>query len=159
VHEIGVVVWAVVVIAGVVSSIVQSARKRAALNGTPGAAAPASAQRLAEMRRLAQTIAVRVDSAGNIVSPVRPAATAPRPPGAPRLVAPKVAAPAPVTPAADMAAPASTLPAQQAPGWPTGRLERPAHRAIERLYRNRHALADAIVAAEVLGKPLALRNE
>jgi hypothetical protein len=151
VHEIGVVVWAVVVIAGVVSSIVQSARKRAALNGIPGTAAPASAQRLAEMRRLAQTIAVRVDPAGKVVSPVRPAATAPRPPGTPRTVAPNV--PPPPAPA-----PASTSPSQQAPGWPTG-TQRPAHRAVERLYRNRHALADAIVAAEVLGKPLALRNE
>jgi hypothetical protein len=154
VHEIGVVVWAVVVIAGVVSSIVQSARKRAALNGTPGTAAPASAQRLAEMRRLAQTIAVRVDPAGNVVSPVRPAATAPRPPGTPRNVAPNVPPPAAAAPPA----PASTSPSQQAPGWPTG-TQRPAHRAVERLYRNRHALADAIVAAEVLGKPLALRNE
>jgi hypothetical protein len=154
VHEIGVVVWAVVVIAGVVSSIVQSARKRAALNGTPGAAAAASAQRLAEMRRLAQTIAVRVDPAGNVVSPVRPAATVPRPPGTSRAVAPN--SPAPAAPAP--AAPASTTLSEQAPGWPNG-TQRPAHRAVERLYRNRHALADAIVAAEVLGKPLALRNE
>jgi hypothetical protein len=155
VHEIGVVVWAVVVIAGVVSSIVQSARKRAALNGTPGTASPASAERLAEMRRLAQTIAVRVDPAGKVVSPVRPAGTAPRQPGAPRPIASNVAAP--VVSAPDLSAPAATSPSQ-APGWPTG-TQRPAHRAIERLYRNRHALADAIVAAEVLGKPLALRNE
>jgi hypothetical protein len=71
-----------------------------------------------------------------------------------------VAAPAPVvTPGTSDTAALLSAAAAQLPSWPTGSLDQQAHRAIERLYRNRHSLADAIVAAEVLGKPLALRNE
>jgi hypothetical protein len=158
VHEIGVVVWAIVVIAGVVSSIAKSARKRAAINAAAPNPALASAQRLAEVRRLARTIAVRVDPAGNVVAPARPAGQPV--PAAPRPVSAAVAAPAPVvTPGTGDTAALLSAAAAQLPSWPTGSLDRQAHRAVERLYRNRHALADAIVAAEVLGKPLALRNE
>jgi hypothetical protein len=154
-RDFGFVVWAIVVIAGVVSSIAQSARKRSAASGTQAGAAAPSAQRLAEVRRLAQTIAVRVDQNGNVAGPVRAAGTAPRPPAKPPAAAP---AAAPATPAAQPQASSASQSAQRAPAWPVGTVERP-HRALERLFRNRHALADAVVAAEVLGKPLALRNE
>jgi hypothetical protein len=160
VRDFGFVVWAVVVIAGVVSSIVQSARKRSA-GGTQAASQPgaqtgvpvASAQRLAEVRRLAQTLAVGLDQNGSPAAPRRPAGSAPRPQAKPPAAS---ASPAPAAPSprADQSAGA-----QRSPAWPAGTLERPQHRALERLFRSRHALADAVVAAEVLGKPLALRNE
>jgi hypothetical protein len=150
VREIGFLIWALVVVFGVVSSIVQSARKRAAQTSL---VPKASAQRLDEVRRLSQQIVVNAGRPGQVQAPVRAAGTAVRT-SAP---APKPPAPrAPATPSARVgpAAEASLGLPLFIGDPPSGPRLRFSH-----LFGSRRKVADAFVVSEVIGKPLALRNE
>ncbi len=149
-REIGFLVWALVVVAGVVSSIVQSARKRAAQNSPAGSVPD---QRLSELRRLSQQIVVNVGPSGQVQAPARPAAAPPRPPNpTPKPAAPPSAV-KPSAPAASAAEPALGLPLIVGDGLSQSRL-RFAH-----LFGSRRKLSEAFIVSEVIGKPLALRNE
>ncbi len=165
-RDFGLVVWAIVIFAGVVSSIVKSARRNASANTTQSAGV---AHRLAEARRIAESVTVRVGPGGTTVLSPRPASLAPPPPpggstaqALPARPAPPSASPlapaAPVAPAPPMAASLVTGAAD-----PMLHLidDRPPRRrfAIEALLGNRRRLADAVIVSEVIGKPLALRNE
>jgi hypothetical protein len=125
VRDIGAIVWVLLVIVGVVSSIVSNARKQMANSGVPPRDRPVSGPPLQATRRPA--------------TPVRQA------PAAPLRPQPAVARQTTVTP--------------ERPDVLHG-LERahPGPRLIARLFHDRRSLVRAVVAAEVLGKPLALRD-
>jgi hypothetical protein len=167
-REIGFLIWAIVVVAGVVSSIAQSARKRRAQGNAVAQASPA---RLAEVRRMAQQVIVNVGPSGQVAAPVRPAGLTARPPGPAQAVAPPQVPAAPrlsaaATPAAATAAAANRpVAARAAPepalGLPLTIDDGPMRPKLlfSHLFGSRRKLADAFVVSEVLGKPLALRNE
>ncbi len=123
-RDVATLVWVVLLVIGVISSMVASARRR--MNALPPRAAPL---------------------------------TPPAPPGLPSAQAPPLQAQlrqqlvqpikqVPVRPAAPAAPPASA-PRPAAARAPAGR----------RLFPGRQGLAGAVIAAEVLGKPRALRDE
>jgi hypothetical protein len=165
-HDFGLVVWAIVIFAGVVSSIVKSARRNAPAKTT---SQPVDlARRLAEARRIAEAVTVRVGpGAATVVSP-RPASPVPAPPGgstaqapAPRPTPPVSSPVAPTAPVAPAAPPAASLVAPTPDtilhlidGQPPRRTF-----AFQALLGSRRRLADAVIVSEVIGKPLALRNE
>ncbi|HEY5424957.1 MAG TPA: hypothetical protein VIJ77_00250 [Candidatus Tumulicola sp.] len=135
-HDIGLILWVVIVVVGVVSSIVSNARKGAVR-------APARPQPQAAPQRQAQRAAV-VFGAPPAPAPVRavsPPAAAPlpkrRPPAVRQTPVPEPAGD-PFA-AHDPAARKRSSPARQ--------------------FAGRRSLVRAVVAAEVLGKPLALRDE
>ena len=140
-HDIGALIWVIVVVIGVISSIVQNARKAAATrSGGPARAAVAAQQ-------------------SRTPAPARMVAVAPS------FVA---AQPPPVAP--PVAPPAASFSAPEAPQMP-GALRLPASfhldyversRAtgyIAGMFKDRKAFVRAIVAAEVLGKPKALQEQ
>lgn len=163
-HDFGLVVWAIVIFAGVVSSIVKSARRNAPAETTQSAGV---ASRLAEARRIAESVTVRVGSGGATVVSPRPASLAPTPPGGSRAQAAPARQAPPSSPFAPTApvAPAAPMPASLVIGAAEPMMhlidERPPRRtsAIDALLSNRRRLADAVILSEVIGKPLALRNE
>ncbi|MEO7202154.1 MAG: hypothetical protein ABI431_05270 [Candidatus Tumulicola sp.] len=164
-RDFGLVVWAIVIFAGVVSSIVKSARRKAPANTTQSASV---AHRLAEARRIAESVTVRVGPGGSTVLSPRPASPAPTPPGGstaqapPARPAPPSSSPlAPTAPLAPSAPPAASLVIGAAEPMMHLIDDRPPRRtfAIEALLGNRRRLADAVIVSEVIGKPLALRNE
>jgi hypothetical protein len=136
VRDIGAIVWVLVVVVGVISSIVSNARKQmAASKGAPrpparGVPSPAG-------QRTAAPVSVV------------PAAAAP---AAVRQPSPSRAAPARRQPApAPVPAPADLLFAHERP--------QPPARRLASMFGDRRSLVRAVIAAEVLGKPLALRDE
>ncbi|HEY1680624.1 MAG TPA: hypothetical protein VGF98_03180 [Candidatus Tumulicola sp.] len=164
-HDFGLVVWAIVIFAGVVSSIVKSARRNAPAKTTQSAGVAGT---LAEARRIAESVTVRVGPGGATVLSPRPASLAPTPPGGSRAqAAPARQAPPSASPSAPTApvAPAAPMPASLVIGAAEPMMhlidERPPRRtsAIDALLSNRRRLADAVILSEVIGKPLALRNE
>jgi len=112
VRDIGMVVWIVLLIVGVIGSMVSSLRKQAQLRQAPAS-------------RLRQV---------------------PRP-------SPAVMTPPPAPVVAPAAAPRRSS--------PPGSIEPPPEppRRPRRFFGDRRALVQAVLAAEVLGKPLALRDE
>ncbi|HEY1655823.1 MAG TPA: hypothetical protein VGF86_11995 [Candidatus Tumulicola sp.] len=126
-RDIGALLWVVIVVVGVISSIVSNARKQAARSGG------SARQRIVP---------------GPTASPAR-LATPPapvRPTEAGRQVRVRLVPDVPLqaTPAPPIAHPADAV----------------AHpRTKARLFANRAAAVRAVVAAEVLGKPKALRDE
>ncbi len=138
-HDVGTFVWVVLVVIGVVSSIVSNARKRA---GPPAA------------------------SQGAPPYMVSPQAMPPQrmPPGAPP---PTVRAPPPAVGATPPAAPRRIVPVRppSPPAQPPPAADhtldvfRPARRHGPRVFGGRGALVRAVIGAEVLGKPVALRDE
>ena len=148
-HDVGTFVWVVLVVIGVVSSIVSNGRKRAATSAPPGSAPP---------RPVPPYV-------------VLPQAMPPQrmPPGSPPpLSAPPPAAGAPAAAAAAPAAPpARTVrvrpPAPAAPRAPatdhTLDVFRAPRRPGPRVFEGRGALVRAVIGAEILGKPVALRDE
>lgn len=116
-RDIGIVIWAILLIVGVIGSIASKVRGiRTVSSGQPRAAGA----RLAAMR------ALQGPAAPQATVTVAPAATVSRPP------TPRMAAPSP-----------------------------PEHRETRAAFRfpGRTELARAVIAAEVLGKPRALRDE
>ncbi len=125
-RDVGVLVWVVLVIVGVVSSIISTVRKGVAV--APSGAAP----RAASPRAVS-----RWTTAGP--RPVLSSAAPPQPP--PRLAPP---------PPRRAPPPGQLLAATHAAELPRGR--RP-------LFVGKNELVRAVVAAEILGKPRALRDE
>lgn len=139
-RDVGALLWVVIVIAGVISSIVSSARKQQALR--------AQAFRPPPQRPAAPSAASWLQGAAPRVVRARPA-PAPAPPT--RKPSPPTAASVPPGPAFESGGPAFAPSAAPA-----------AHKQAIRartLFGARSALVRAIVAAEVLGKPHALRDE
>jgi hypothetical protein len=163
-REIGFLIWAIVVVFGVVSSIAQSARKRRA-QGTP--VSQVSPARLAEARRLASQVVVNVGPSGQVTAPARPPGLTARPPGSPPKANPVIPSqPQPVQAApASSPAPVRAAVAPPAPepalGLPLTIGDGPARPRLlfSHLFGSRRKMADAFVVSEVVGKPLALRNE
>ncbi len=143
-HEIGGLVWVLLVIIGVVSSIVQSSRRSAAQRRVqpPQTAArqmpvaqrpPIRPQPQFDMREELASIMAQMAAQSQ---PVQPPPKPPPPPVAPTPVA--APPPPPIRP----------VPAVHSPVART-----------EKLFGQRSSLVRAVIAAEVLGKPLALRDE
>lgn len=139
-RDIGILVWVVFLVVGVIGSMVSSIRRQAQAAQSqarnPASSAPSAPARRAVAYQVAspQEGFVRVlQSTLQQTSQPLPRPTAPRPPPAPK---PPPAAPAPVH-------------AAEPPHPPPGR----------RLFGNRRDLVRAVIAAEVLGKPRALRDE
>jgi len=122
VRDIGAILWVVIVIVGVVSSIVSNARKQMAR--------PTPQQRQQPVLRLQPQSAPQAATA-------RPAAQ-PRPTLARR------------PPAQPAALGADIFPAHERP--------QPRPRQLASLFGDRRSLVRAVIAAEVLGKPLAMRD-
>ncbi|MBV8491511.1 MAG: hypothetical protein JO199_13370 [Candidatus Eremiobacteraeota bacterium] len=140
-RDIGGIVWILIVVIGVVSSIVNSARRAAAQRQAqpvrPQAATPPTA--------VAPGIPRRIDVVRATVSPAQAQqAPVPKPQPAP------VAAPPPVPPAPRVAA-------SPAPRKPI--VDQKAGVPLAALFADRSSLVNAVIAAEVLGKPHALRDE
>jgi len=149
VRDIGGIVWLIFIVIGVISSIVQSARKNAARSGSasrPGPVvqqarptaqpAPAAQQQMSPqvVRLMAQFAA-----AAQAVAPPQPQPPPPPPPK-----------PAPLPPpveTAQEAAKAFQLPL------------RPVQRPLQWMFEDKRAFVRAVIASEVLGKPRALRDE
>jgi hypothetical protein len=165
-HDFGLVVWAIVIFAGVISSIVKSARRNAPAKATQPVDV---ARRLAEARRIAEAVTVRVGSGGATVVSPRPASPAPTPPGGSTAQVPPAARPAPphASPVAPTAPVAPAPPAAASLVAPTPDTilhlidGQPPRRtfAFQALLGSRRRMADAVIVSEVIGKPLALRNE
>jgi hypothetical protein len=125
-HELGTLIWVILVTVGLVSSIVSTARKsRPVPRSSRASHAPAPAQQRLPQRGIARGF---VEEAAQPIVP-------PAPPASVRTV-PQAANRAFEHPPADSAAPRGRI-------FATGR----------------RALVRAVVAAEILGKPLALRDE
>lgn len=119
-RDFGALIWAAIVIAGVISSIVSSARKQNA----------------------ARVQVFRAPPSSDVARTPGPAVSRPRPPAAPTKA---TAAPEPswgLLQTRDLA-----------------ETHKQATRTARSLFGRRAALVRAIVAAEVLGKPHALRDE
>src|ERR1700761_7622482 len=95
-HDFGLVVWAIVIFAGVISSIVKSARRSANAAAKPAVPAEDAARRVAEARRLVNAISVRVGT------------------GAPTVVPPRAQQPAPTAQASPTPPPPGVVPAPSA---------------------------------------------
>lgn len=124
-----VLLWVGFLIVGVIGSIVSSIRKQAQ-----------QAQPPPDPRRMRQQVVVRPSPLLRTVSPVPPppAAAPPRPAPPP----PRPAPPRPAAPAVELAH-----------DFPTSR---PPRRPV---FGSRKAIVQAVIAAEVLGKPRGLRDE
>jgi hypothetical protein len=135
-HDIGGLIWIVLVIIGVVTSISRSARRSVAQRTvTTYHTVPAP-------QRLAPAAEVRPEVVAELENIIRQSQATPRP-------APAPAAPPKPPPAANLPPP----PVRTMVSVPA----RPSR--AEKLFGDRSSVVRAVIAAEVLGKPLALRNE
>ena len=151
-HDVGTFVWVVLVVIGVVSSIVSNARKRGApvpgVQPRPPVQPPQRQAQQAASPSLAAPLPPGLTLA-DLAQAARAAASAPQP------AAPQ---PAPV-PRPVRIRPPATSP-QPLPGAEhTLDVFRPARRRGPHMFQGRGALVRAVVGAEILGKPLALRDD
>jgi hypothetical protein len=147
VRDIGAIIWGILVVIGVISSIVQSAKRarqtsvapRISTSSAPSSQSERSPERgvAAPSRRAPQLAAMMAQFERDSQNVAQ--AAAPPPPPQPKPKAPKPAPPAAVV------APAQLQPQVRRGGFAS--------------FGDRDSLIRAIVAAEVLGKPLALRDE
>lgn len=134
-RDVATLVWVVLLVIGVISSMVASVRRRMNAQPIPSQGAPPPP---AAVQQLQQQPREQLVAQMKQVSP-RPAAPAPPAPPA----APGRGAPAPSPPAARTPAPSAPARVSAARG----------------LFPGRRALVRAVIAAEVLGKPRALNDE
>jgi hypothetical protein len=128
VHDVGTFVWVVLVVIGVISSIVSNARRRVSVS--PAHAVQPQAVRTSAVS--AQAMAARpVPVSAPVPAPAVQTTQIRRPPPPPRVAA----------------QPELGLEAFQA-----------ARRRAPRFFAGRGTLVRAVIAAELLGKPLALRD-
>ncbi|MBV8375012.1 MAG: hypothetical protein JO302_05840 [Candidatus Eremiobacteraeota bacterium] len=142
-HDIGGLIWIVLVIVGVITSIVQSSRRSISQRTVSRYQTAAPPQPLtATSQPAAQIRPELIAELENIIrqsqQPARPGVPPPSPPKPP---------PAPPPPAPP--------PVPQPRAMPSA----PPPRAARVFGGDRSSLVRAVIAAEVLGKPLALRNE
>jgi len=140
-REVGVIVWVVLLIVGVTSSIVSSIRKSSAAQRRPGlgpVTAPPPGQ--ASVKELVAALQAQAQAQAQAAQPQsRPAA--PARPAPPRAKAPATA------PRSD---------AQPELPWPVA----PARRSsAHRIFAGRGDAVRGIIAAEILGSPRGLRDE
>jgi hypothetical protein len=143
-REIGVLIWVIFLIFGVIGSMVSSIRKQSAAGKEASVPPQWVPQTPQQPRPPAPTpLVLRFQSPA-------PASAAPQ-----RLPAPPQRPPAPRVPPTPrpQPQPPPSRPESVHPAAPT-----PAPRTL-RLFGNPHELVRAIVAAEVLGKPRAFRDE
>jgi hypothetical protein len=143
VRDVGALLWVVLVIVGVVSSIVKTARKAQPPQSGPG---PVPGPRF-------QTLPPPAQRPPQPQPPPRQVQQPPRPAARPRIL-----------PSIDVTigqAPPLLMPAEIPVVAPEHAEPRPSagSRPLRWLFEDRRAMARAVIAAEVLGKPLALRDE
>ena len=161
-RDIGGLIWLIFIVVGVISSIVQSARKQQAARQArqPTVSAPRPVPQGAATQPLAAAPKqVRVVTQSGNVSPqvarlleqfaAAAQATAPQPPPQPAPQPKPKPVPPPAAPPVESAQTA-------AQAFVTARPSRP---HVARLFGDKRALVRAVIAAEVLGKPRALRDE
>jgi hypothetical protein len=163
--NIGALIWVALVIFGVVSSIIRSARR-----GQQQQQQPRQQPSHQPQRRSTQPRAVREFMPPPSAAPQRPVPAPAATPLPPWLAAalstvaeperpkatPAPVTPPPVVPRAVTPPPAAPLPPQRTtiPTHP-----RPEAGVLRGLFEDRNSLIRAIVAAEVLGPPIALREQ
>ncbi|MEO6834511.1 MAG: hypothetical protein ABI231_01200 [Candidatus Tumulicola sp.] len=145
-RDIGAILWVLIVIVGVVSSIVSNARKQAATAQPPQKLPPQPSRPQPPQPSRPQPPRAVTFGAPAAAPVPAPAATAPAAPLKARRVAPQPK-PAPAT------AP------DRAEFFPAHETAHPGRPPRGRLFRDRRSLVRAVIAAEVLGKPHALRDE
>jgi len=154
-HDIGALIWVIIVIAGVISSIYRSARnaRRAAAEGQQ---APPS-RPVRTQPRYVRPVPPPPWPRGAVPPPAIPPAAGAVPAMPPIATAPPVQRPArvPQTPRA-VTVPV-TPPAAQHPQSVAH--PQPQAGVLRGLFEDRKGLVRAVVAAEVLGPPLALREQ
>jgi hypothetical protein len=140
-HDIGGLVWIVLVIVGVISTIVRSSRRSVAQRSLSTYQSPPQPQGPAPPRPADFARSELVTELENIIRQSQVAAQPAPPPTAPKP--PPVAAPAPAPPPRPARVPTAA----------------PRPLRAQKLFADRRSLVRAVIASEVLGKPLALRNE
>jgi uncharacterized iron-regulated membrane protein len=137
-REVGLIVWVVLLVVGVTSSIVSSIRKAStAGQQRPGASPVTPPPRQSTVKELVAALQAQAQAQAQAAQPP------PRPAPAPRVTPPS-------KPPAARAAPPDLLP------WPTA----PAQRSsAHRLFAGRGDAVRGIIAAEILGSPRGLRDE
>ncbi len=129
-REVGVIVWVVLLLVGVTSSIVSSIRKASAAQQRPGLGPVAPPPRQATVKELVAALQAQAQAQA---APPRPRA-----------------APAPPQPRAAPAPQPAELP------WPVAPVPRS---SAHRLFAGRGDAVRGIIAAEILGSPRGLRDE
>jgi hypothetical protein len=131
-REVGVIVWVVLLLVGVTSSIVSSIRKASAAQPRPGLVPAAPPPRQATVKELVAALQAQAQAQAQVAPPKpRAAPTPPKPRAAP--------APQP-----------AELP------WPVAPVPRS---SAHRLFAGRGDAVRGIIAAEILGSPRGLRDE
>jgi hypothetical protein len=142
-RDVGALLWVVLVIVGVVSSIVKTARKAQPPQSGPGPVPGPRFQTLPPpAQRPPQPAAQRMPQPRQVQQPSRPR----------------------ILPSVDVTigqAPPLLMPTEIPVAVPEHAEPRPSagSRPLRWLFEDRRAMARAVIAAEVLGKPLALRDE
>jgi hypothetical protein len=143
-HDIGGLLWIVLVIVGVVTSIVQSSRRSVSQRTVSRyQQAVPQPQRAATPPQPAPEI--RPEVIAELENIIRQSQQAP------------VRVPTPPSPAKPPPVPVPSPPAAPPPRPMPSTPRRPA--GAQKLFGDHSSLVRAVIAAEVLGKPLALRNE
>jgi hypothetical protein len=137
-HEIGGLVWVVLVIIGVVSSIVQSSRRSAAQRSVQRPQAVVRQMPVAQNAPVRQQPQPQFAMREELASIISQMAAQSQPVQQPRPPPPPPIAPAPRPAAAPVPTPVART---------------------RKLFGDRTSLVRAVIASEVLGKPLALRDE
>jgi hypothetical protein len=136
-REVGLIVWVVLLVVGVTSSIVSSIRKVSTAQQRPGVGPVTPPPRQSTVKELVAALQAQAQAQAQAAQPQTRPAPAPRVP----------------TPAK---APAARAAPPDQPAWPTAPSQRsPAHR----LFAGRGDAARGIIAAEILGSPRGLRDE
>ncbi len=139
-HEVGLIVWVVLLVVGVTSSIASSIRKASAAQQRPGPGpGPVTPPpRQSTVKELVAALQAQAQAQAQAAQPQARQAPAPRP------------APPPAKAAAARAAPPDQLP------WPVAPVPRS---SAHRLFAGRGDAVRGIIAAEILGSPRGLRDE
>jgi hypothetical protein len=141
VRDIGVFIWIVLLLVGVIGSMVSSVRRQLK------AAQPHPSQRPAPPQTVQKNQQEPAAWLARITEQLQAAAVPPQAPAAPRrAVGPRPAPPKPAPP---------PLPAHHE--WPSS--PSPGKRLARELFGSKNGVVRSMIAAEVLGKPKALRDE
>jgi hypothetical protein len=145
-REVGVIVWVILLIVGVTSSIVSSIRKASAAQQRPGPGPVTAPPRQSSVKELVAALQAQAQAQAQAAQP-RSRASQPQSRAAPMRPAPQPAK-APAT--------ARRSDAQPELPWPVA----PARRSsAHRIFAGRGDAVRGIIAAEILGSPRGLRDE
>jgi hypothetical protein len=146
-REVGVIVWVILLIVGVTSSIVSSIRKTSATQQRPGLGPVTAPPRQSSVKELVAALQAQAQAQAQAAQPQS------------RASQPQSRAAAPMRPAPQPAKAAATARRSDAPPelpWPVA----PARRSsAHRIFAGRGDAVRGIIAAEILGSPRGLRDE